>query len=308
MSILGNLVSEVYKFVELEVSRYYSDDARDLCDIIALESISADGVREICSVYAVDSGISQIYCRGIALGLINTVVVSSRRRPYNIILVTAHLGDQLSRYARCVELEALANIADQKRSLAFVDGPISPLLKESEHCTNVRRALSKLLSSGVTVLAYVKSSQHRYYVSNVAQERLLVYYCMLRRRLSERDFESVMIARPKLLADGLYVTYVQYLPSASPIAVEVATSSSKIDDVMRDVVRLTYPLCSTSTCTGYPIVLYIADRLSKVSKSMVDFVVHALSKLTSSTAHHGVYSMPLSSSSPRSFVIRETTV
>jgi len=275
-NLLGNVAMELLRLAELGLSRSRErllallSEARDHVDIIT-EVEPKYGPVETLSV---DSGFAVIHYHGMELGIVNcaALLLGSRSRVFSRLSLINNEGP-IEEKAMGMEVEFAAGILRElKVPLVLMDGPL------------LGRGSLNLLAAAKSVLGYVKEARasrysqlldgdagvfFRKWVGSVREGLLVSMIMELRRREGSR---GVLITKPvKLREEGILGFYVQYTPRSLPVYVESLGDYSVVVD---SVARL-----ASLSISGYPLPLYLVDKLARVSGELRNLVSTMLERL-----------------------------
>lgn len=227
--------------------------------------------RDLNCLVAVDSGFSEITYAGARLGLINVVGMEFRSRERRSLLSPIVLGKsmELPVEARAAEFEVATQLMESRRDcLVLLDGTIKLSTPSERYIRAKSMLLSTARSSNAIVLAHSKDVTINRYTELDIDERMPLFVAMEKNRAVDK-YNGVLITAP-LILDELSIFYVQYKPHLLPIYVESINPP--------DLSPLT-TISKLITGEGYPIPLYIVDRLSKLGNETIKYMKLSIAKL-----------------------------
>jgi len=230
-----------------------------------------DPTRDLNCIVAVDSGFSEITYAGARLGLINVVGIEfkSRERRMHFSPAVLDKSMELSVEARAAEFEVATQLMESRRDcLVLLDGTIKLSTPSERYARAKSMLLSTARSSNATVLAHSKDVTINRYTELDIDERMPLFIAMEKNRAVDKYHGA--LATVPLILDELSIFYVQYRPHLLPIYVEAINpfDPSQLPIISKLV-----------TGEGYPIPLYIVDRLSKLGNETIKYVKLSIAKL-----------------------------
>ena len=282
MSILNRLFGKIYKFIEIEFQNEFKEPNIE-CDIIS----TLPG-NQNCNVdiVAVDSGIVEFYYKGQYLGLIHIALVGKKIE--QDLLITKFRGRELIEYARIKELikgvEYLQSLDNNNRKILLIDGDLQTIVNKIHKPIN-----------NIVVISHIKNISDKNQICEVLRRELRInneIEYLLRNfftnyRLSTGKLSHVLLLKPIEIWNKLWISYVQYTYDSIPILVQCYPCENDVEFI--ENIKLIMGLCIFKLCRGYPILLYLADRFSRIDQRLIKFTITVLNKLTEEVE---VYEIP----------------
>ncbi len=261
----------IYEFVEVQLPGLESSAyIRELeGKLIRATQAPPNGVE--CLI-AVDSGFAEVTYAGARLGIINAVGMEFVSKSKMTVLKPLLLGKsiELSVEARAVEFDVAAQLISASRGgcVVLLDGTVRLNTDSGEYLRAKSILLSTARNRGAAVLAHSKDVTVNRYSGLDIDERMPLFVAMEENRQAD-GYAGVVLTVP--ISDGdLSSFYVQYKPHLLPMYVEA------IEPLDPAVLALIGDL---TTREGYPLPLYVVDRLSKLSGDVIRYVKLSISKL-----------------------------
>ena len=270
MYTLESLISGIYKLSEVELAQIGAElDGLNIRDIvIEIKDNSSD-----YSTAAVDSGFIPVKYLGVIVGLINVaaVVLPSNVRSRFIVRVVDNL-ESLEETAKLEEFNSAVDLL-KDHELVLMDGP---LVTNDEESSKLNELINSALSTGHYVLSFTKEVRINR-VSNrligvKSQINEVALFFTLFERFREKGSESVLITSPVNVRSGVVGFYMQVNGGSPPVYVEASENVLKNPSVLGSVSQM-------MSRENYPIPLYVADKLSKVSDEVRRWFIMALLRM-----------------------------
>ncbi|ABW01029.1 DNA double-strand break repair nuclease NurA [Caldivirga maquilingensis] len=271
MYTLESLIGGIYKLSEVELAQISTElDGLNIRDIIIEIK---DNSSNDYNTAAVDSGFIPVKYLGVIIGLINvaTVVLPSSVRSRFIVRMVDNL-ESLEEAAKLEEFNSAADLL-KDHELVLMDGP---LVVSDEESSKLNALINSALSTGHYVLSFTKEvrvnrvSSRLMGVRNQINEVALFF--TLFERFREKESGSVLITVPVNVRSGVVGFYMQVNGGSPPVYVEASENVLKNPSVLGAVSLM-------MSRENYPIPLYVADKLSKVSDEVKRWFIMALLRM-----------------------------
>jgi len=281
MNLLHEILSEVYKLVEIEVPKLIDRivEARGRAKGLRNYAVRIRGGRIEGRVVAVDSGYSKMRYRVVTVAIVSLAKVVEEggvRAGLTVkpLLLNNRRGvdTALIYYSRLLELEA---VLKDDASLALLDGPLSfpepqrQLDVDENLLENYRELHEKVVGGRTPLVAVAKDLNVNAYASALDESPLADWLKEVAAYVHEQLAISWILSRweylpPVEIARGIYATYVN-LGGGLPLYVELNEEARRrVDEVLATLASL--------SPTGYPMPLALADRITRVTRSLTDTV------------------------------------
>ena len=273
MYTLEPLISSVYRLSEIDLTQINAELGQ-LEDYDLVVEVNAEPAEY--TIAAVDSGFTLVKYLGLMVGLVNVAIVtppeSSRSR-----FIARIINDEeaLGVVAKLEEFNAAYELLDD-RDILLLDGP---LLTEREGDGKLRALVDKALSTGHYVLSFTKEVRLNRVINRLLKvdkpinEASLFFTLLERFRLRHRS-RGLLITTPVNLQGEVVGFYMQAHGGSPPIYVEATGNVVKNPSVLSTVALM-------MSRENYPIPLYIADKISKVSDELRRWFIMALLRMGS---------------------------
>ena len=268
MYTLEPLISSVYRLSEIDLTQINAELGQ-LEDYDLVVEVNAEPAEY--TIAAVDSGFTLVKYLGLMVGLVNVAIVtppeSSRSR-----FIARIINDEetLGVVAKLEEFNAAYELLDD-RGILLLDGP---LLTEREGDGKLRALVDKALGTGHYVLSFTKEVRLNRVINRLLKvdkpinEASLFFTLLERFRLRHRS-RGLLITTPVNLQSEVVGFYMQAHGGSPPIYVEATGNVVKNPSVLSTVALM-------MSRENYPIPLYIADKISKVSDELRRWFIMAL--------------------------------
>ncbi|MGC8571335.1 MAG: DNA double-strand break repair nuclease NurA [Caldivirga sp.] len=271
MYTLESLISGVYKLSEVELAQIG----------VELENMDTDGIiTEIngnpsdYSTAAVDSGFIPIKYLGVIIGLINVaiVVLPSDSRSRFIVRVVDNV-ESLEENAKLEEFNSAIELL-KDHELVLMDGP---LVANDGESSKLNELINTALSTGHYVLSFTKEVRINRITSRLMGiekpiNEVALFFTLFE-RFREKGTDSILITTPVNIRSGVVGFYMQVNGGSPPIYVEAGENVLKNPDVLKAVSLM-------MSRENYPMPLYVADKLSKVSDEVRKWFIMALLRVS----------------------------
>ncbi|MFP3156713.1 MAG: DNA double-strand break repair nuclease NurA [Caldivirga sp.] len=273
MYTLEPLISSVYRLSEIDLTQINAELGQ-LEDYDLVVEVNAEPAEY--TIAAVDSGFTLVKYLGLMVGLVNVAIVtppeSSRSR-----FIARIINDEeaLGVVAKLEEFNAAYELLDD-RDILLLDGP---LLTEREGDGKLRALVDKALGTGHYVLSFTKEVRLNRVINRLLKvdkpinEASLFFTLLERFRLRHRS-RGLLITTPVNLQGEVVGFYMQAHGGSPPIYVEATGNVVKNPSVLSTVALM-------MSRENYPIPLYIADKISKVSDELRRWFIMALLRVGS---------------------------
>ncbi len=273
MYTLEPLISSVYRLSEIDLTQINAELGQ-LEDYDLVVEVNAEPAEY--TIAAVDSGFTLVKYLGLMVGLVNVAIVtppeSSRSR-----FIARIINDEeaLGVVAKLEEFNAAYELLDD-RDILLLDGP---LLTEREGDGKLRALVDKALGTGHYVLSFTKEVRLNRVINRLLKvdkpinEASLFFTLLERFRLRHRS-RGLLITTPVNLQGEVVGFYMQAHGGSPPIYVEATGNVVKNPSVLSTVALM-------MSRENYPIPLYIADKISKVSDELRRWFIMALLRMGS---------------------------
>jgi hypothetical protein len=270
---LEPLISSVYRLSEIDLTQINAELGQ-LEDYDLVVEVNAEPAEY--TIAAVDSGFTLVKYLGLMVGLVNVAIVtppeSSRSR-----FIARIINDEeaLGVVAKLEEFNAAYELLDD-RDILLLDGP---LLTEREGDGKLRALVDKALGTGHYVLSFTKEVRLNRVINRLLKvdkpinEASLFFTLLERFRLRHRS-RGLLITTPVNLQGEVVGFYMQAHGGSPPIYVEATGNVVKNPSVLSTVALM-------MSRENYPIPLYIADKISKVSDELRRWFIMALLRMGS---------------------------
>jgi len=270
---LEPLISSVYRLSEIDLTQINAELGQ-LEDYDLVVEVNAEPAEY--TIAAVDSGFTLVKYLGLMVGLVNVAIVtppeSSRSR-----FIARIINDEeaLGVVAKLEEFNAAYELLDD-RDILLLDGP---LLTEREGDGKLRALVDKALGTGHYVLSFTKEVRLNRVINRLLKvdkpinEASLFFTLLERFRLRHRS-RGLLITTPVNLQGEVVGFYMQAHGGSPPIYVEATGNVVKNPSVLSTVALM-------MSRENYPIPLYIADKISKVSDELRRWFIMALLRVGS---------------------------
>lgn len=273
MYTLEPLIGSVYRLSEIDLTQIGAELEQLEDDELVVE-VNAEPIDY--TVAAVDSGFTLVKYLGLMVGLINVAMVlppeSSRSR-----FIARIINDErsLGVVAKLEELNATHELLDD-RDVVLVDGP---LLTEGEGDGRLRALVNKALGTGRYVLSFTKEVRLNRVINRLLKadkpiNEASLFFALLERFRLRHGSRSVLITTPVNLQGEVVGFYMQAHGGSPPVYVEATSNVIKNLSVLGTVALM-------MSRENYPIPLYIADKISKVSDELRRWFIMALLRVGS---------------------------
>lgn len=261
-------MGSVYRLSEVDLAQVSSDIERLNADKVINQ---VDHEFRDYTVAAVDSGFTPIKYLGLIIGLINvTAVILPESVSSKFIAKVINNEDNIGLIARTEELN-LANELLDSSDVVLMDGP---LISEDHDFTALSSLINKALSTNHYVLSFTKEIRINRIIDkllnvNYPINESSLFFALFERFRHSHGSNGTLITTPVTLRAGIVGFYMQVYDGSPPIYVEAS------DNVLKDPGVLSSVSLMMSR-ENYPIPLYIADKLSKVSDELRRWFMVAL--------------------------------
>ncbi|WP_291765165.1 DNA double-strand break repair nuclease NurA [Caldivirga sp. UBA161] len=270
MYTLESLISGVYKLSEVELTQISAELGNlNIKDIIIEVNSNANNY----STAAVDSGFIPVKYLGVIVGLINvaTVVLPSNARSRFIVRVVDNL-EALEDIAKLEEFNSAVDLL-KDYELVLMDGP---LVFNDNEPSRLSAVINRALSTGHYVLSFTKEVRINRISSKLMsiekQVNEVALFFTLFERFRENGSRSVLITTPVNVRSGVVGFYMQANAGSPPVYVEASENVVRNPEVLGAVSLM-------MSRENYPIPLYVADKLSKVSDEVKRWFIMALLRI-----------------------------
>ena len=270
MYTLESLIGGVYKLSEVELAQISAElDNLNIKDIIIEINSNANDY----STAAVDSGFIPVKYLGVIVGLINVVnvLLPGNARSRFLVRVVDNL-ESLEKLAKIEELNSAVDLL-KDYELVLMDGPLVINDNDSSRLSTI---INRALSTGHYVLSFTKEVRINRISNKLMniekQVNEVALFFTLFERFREKDSRSVLITTPVNVVSGVVGFYMQANAGSPPVYVEAS------ENVVRNLEVLGAVSLMMSR-ENYPIPLYVADKLSKISDEIRKWFIMALLKV-----------------------------
>lgn len=278
MSTLKGIVSESYRISEVELGRLAAP--LDMVNIEVLE-VPESG-QEVNEVWAVDSGFTTVSYLGLLIGLIHAVALKVPGMARRTIVKSAVINndDELAHLARNIEAELALSLPISKGAVIMVDGPLSSLDQGI-----LSQLIDKVKAMNGYLMSFTKDSRSlkagiEGYESVSGQALAMVAFNKY--RVKKGSTNRPLVTKPARVMGGLVSFYMQHTPAAPPIYIEASDNVLNNLGILNGVLRM-------MSREGYPLPLYVADKLAKLSSSLRGWFTLSLVRLSSGEVEPLVY-------------------
>ncbi len=270
MYTLESLIGGVYKLSEVELAQISAElDNLNIKDIIIEINSNANDYNTA----AVDSGFIPVKYLGVIVGLINVVnvLLPGNARSRFLVRVVDNL-ESLEKLAKIEELNSAVDLL-KDYELVLMDGPLVINDNDSSRLSTI---INRALSTGHYVLSFTKEVRINRISNKLMniekQVNEVALFFTLFERFREKDSRSVLITTPVNVVSGVVGFYMQANAGSPPVYVEAS------ENVVRNLEVLGAVSLMMSR-ENYPIPLYVADKLSKISDEIRKWFIMALLKV-----------------------------
>ncbi|GEM_PF-1044063 len=285
---MSSTIFELYKVLESKVFSILKDSNKlqNIVNNYVGKVYEVASITKKAHVIAVDSSFLEIHYTTYLRSIISIAGLCSYKKPLIMIKISPLIGNELADEAKALEYKIanklLSEINDEENLvIILIDGLLS---SGSYRCLReLKRLLSNAKSRNCVVLAHTKyCTEYRYINNTLSIDENLIIYLIMKKYREVTSSERPLFMMPKItyvkgIEEKVGITYVQYRVNSLPILIEYLPHNSPyISESICTISRL----CNSEFFSGYPLPLYIVDKLCKITLNDVEFIKFLVNKLT----------------------------